>query len=200
MDRRIAGLTLTLAMLLIGFGGLHCTARHTVQGDPELEEYAVYSAVITQMYVPTTLIVLRNEVAVVGSDAPFRPVLNQLTSLSRATMKDYDAKNKAPHPLKPLFTLPIPYVLIGQEEIDAVHQDQVAGWKRFSEKYPGAPGIITVSRVGFNAWRTQALLLVAQSCAPMKPTHERCGRGHYVLLVKKNGTWEIEQEQLLYFF
>jgi hypothetical protein len=194
MNRRIAGLTLTLAMLVVGFGGLQCTARHTVQGDPELEEYAVYSAVITQMYVPTKVIVLRNEVAVVGSDTPFRPLLNRLTSLSRATMNDYDAKNKAPHPLRPLFTLPNPYVLIGQEEIDAVYQDQGAGWKRFAEKYPGAPGIITVSRVGFNAQRTQALLLLGQGCGT------RCGRGLYVLLVKKHGTWEIAQEELLYVF
>jgi hypothetical protein len=40
-----------LALRLAGSAGLQCTPRYTVPFDPEQEEYAVYSAVITQKYV-----------------------------------------------------------------------------------------------------------------------------------------------------
>ena len=34
------------------------------------------------------------------------------------------------------------------------------GWKRFYAKYPGSPGIITVSRVGLNRDKTLAFFYV----------------------------------------
>jgi len=67
------------------------------------------------------------------------------------------------------------------------------GWHQFYKDHPGAPGILTVSRVGFNSDKSLAVVCVVASRSLMT------ANGKCFLLAKKNGTWEIEREKLIWF-
>ena len=59
-------------------------------------------------------------------------------------------------------------------------------WDRFRKVYPEAKGIISLSNIGFNATRTQALVYAAIGCGPC------CGEGSFILLQKVNGRWSVQ--------
>lgn len=191
-------------LLLAGSAGLQSAAWQTVQGDPEREEYAVYAAVISELYVgPATKIIVISP-PTMTNDQPFRFLFKQFSSLSPTTIRDFDAKNNAPHALKPLFQLTVPAVLLSEEARHDVFQHRAespagadkADWQRFYERYPTAPGILSFSRVGFNPQGTQALVLVGRSwgAACVGPRNP-CWVSQYVLLTKQQGTWTVAQRE-----
>jgi len=59
------------------------------------------------------------------------------------------------------------------------------GWKEFNKRFPNAPGIFVVSRIGFNHDHTEALAYAGRSCGNL------CGNGYYVRLVKRDGAWAV---------
>lgn len=59
-------------------------------------------------------------------------------------------------------------------------------WSAFRENYPEAGAIISISRVGFNAEHTQAIIEVGYATGPLG------GEGDYVLLDKENGVWKVQ--------
>ena len=191
-------------LLLAGLAGLQCAAWQTVQGDPEQEEYAVYAAVISELYVrPETKIIVISP-PTMANDQPFRSLFKEFSSLSPTTIRDFDDKNNAPHALKPLFQLTVPAVLLSEEAQRDVFQHRAersaeadkADWQRFYERYPTAPGILSFSRVGFNPQRTQALVLVGLSSGAFcVGPRNACWASQYVLLTKQQGTWTVAEQK-----
>jgi hypothetical protein len=59
------------------------------------------------------------------------------------------------------------------------------GWKEFTKRFPNAPGIFVVSRIGFNQNHTEAVMYAAKACGNL------CGDGQYVWLVKRDGNWVV---------
>jgi hypothetical protein len=60
-----------------------------------------------------------------------------------------------------------------------------SGWKNFYRKYPGATGLVTFSRVGFNRKMDEALAhLTAQSGLGS-------GAGFFAYLRKRKGVWRF---------
>jgi hypothetical protein len=191
-------------LLLAGSAGLQCAAWQTVHGDPELEEYAAYAAVISQLYVgPETQIIVISPLTM-ANDQLFRFVFEQSSSLSPTTSRDFDAKNHAPHALKPLFQPTVPAVLLSEDARRDVFQNRAenpagadeADWQRFYERYPTAPGILSFSRVGLNPRRTQALVLVGRHWGgDCGWPHRLCWVSQYVLLTKQQGTWTVAEQK-----
>jgi hypothetical protein len=70
-------------------------------------------------------------------------------------------------------------------QIFAVNQD---GWQVFYARFPEAPGIISLSRVGFNDRLDQALVYLGNQ------SHWLAGAGHFYLLKKVNGAWTVDQK------
>jgi hypothetical protein len=60
----------------------------------------------------------------------------------------------------------------------------------FQRKYSGAPGLISLSKAGFNRKMSQALVYVEFSCG----CSCLCGRGFFVWLVREDGVWKIRDE------
>lgn len=58
----------------------------------------------------------------------------------------------------------------------------------FQEKFPRNMGLVTLSGVGFNLSRTQAVFYVNHFCG-------LCGGGRYVLVEKINGAWRVKGER-----
>jgi hypothetical protein len=107
-------------------------------------------------------------------------------------MNNFKRRNKNPGRFKPLFSLSVPYVLIGSHEVEDIFQPDTDGWQEFYRRYPTSPGTIWLSRVGFDAHMDHALVYIARQ------SHWRAGAGHFVLLKKENGAWSIERETMIW--
>lgn len=66
------------------------------------------------------------------------------------------------------------------------------GWKEFEKRFPDAPGIFMVSRIGFDFAHTQAIAYAAKSCG------KQCGDGYYIWLAKRNGAWAVAAQTTIW--
>lgn len=164
-------------------------------GEIEDEEYAVYSALIKYMSEDAgtkRLLVIEEQTSPwVGfpEDDPdkfYRELKESAPALSAEVIDDFRARNKGEHTLARRFDIGREYVLVGEKELNKIFKEAGGGWKAFYKKYPGAGGYLVLSRVGFNADRTQALVYQGHSCGGL------CGAGSHMLLNKKNGAWVVE--------
>lgn len=162
------------------------------------EEYAVYSALIGQKYVKdkVRVAVIRDQTLVDTGDSVriagnFRRLMQQLSPME-ATLDDYKENNKTSHRLDRKFDLAVPYVLLTERENNEIFRKGWDGWKRFYDKYQGSFGEVSVSALGFNRERNQALVYVGHACGSL------CASGQYVLLVKTEGAWKIDKDLLMW--
>ncbi|MFL6650763.1 MAG: hypothetical protein ACJ8J7_05695 [Sulfurifustaceae bacterium] len=65
-------------------------------------------------------------------------------------------------------------------------------WKAFYRQYPNAPGLIGVSRVGFNSQATQAVVYIEIGCGPL------CGNGFMAHLKRGLSGWKVEKIEHLW--
>ncbi len=100
------------------------------------------------------------------------------------TIANFKLRNLAIDFLSNRFRTPLPTILITHKE-EAELSDKSPGhfWETLRQKYPDAIGIFTLSRVGFNSQKTQAVVYVAYRSG------EEGGDGRYVLLQRKDGVW-----------
>lgn len=185
------------AALVVVVAACSAPAEVLAQSEVSAEEYAVYSAFVTEAYLKP-----KTELAVIASttsagrgwDEMADLFLNRLPSLSRATLDDFVARNDGERRLSRSFTLKAKYVLVEYGVIEKLFGTPVLeeAWKTFYERYPASNGYVVLSRVGFNPAKDQALVYVAWMC------NERCGEGKVVLLSKREGRWKIENHHLLW--
>jgi hypothetical protein len=116
----------------------------------------------------------------------FEELKRSSPELQPDTVNDLQVKSNDTSSLEPKFSIKIKYLLVKDEEIDALFKDTVmGGWAAFNKKYPKSSGILSLSRVGINADKTQALVYKGWSCGGL------CGGGGYTLLTKKKGVWVV---------
>jgi hypothetical protein len=119
---------------------------------------------------------------------------------------DLKTKNKAHYALENKFSSKLPCILINsKDEIKVFYAVPISpadkdfaektrsSWQRFYEEYPGAQGILTISRVGFNSDKSLAVVYIANKACLMLAS------GKLFFLAKKNGSWEIRSEQMIWF-
>jgi hypothetical protein len=126
------------------------------------EEYAVYKAVIESVYLTEgiELIVIRDRTAIDVSgeslDSELEYVQESLgPAIESETLNDFKVKNKRTHKLSQEFFLDVQYVLLSEVEFNKIFEAG-GGWTQFYKTYPNSQGIMTLSRVGFNAKMDQA--------------------------------------------
>ncbi|SRR6266480_439692 len=163
------------------------------------DEYAVYSAVISQKYVKAQvkLLVIANPTCceVVDRAREQLPSIFQpLSSLSQETVESYLKRNDKQMLLRKSFKLSVKYRLVDYDRIDRLFDmiDLEGKWKTFHRMYPGSNGYLRLSRVGFNSARDQALVQTAWMCGSL------CGEGRYVLLQKEGGRWRVAKDVLVW--
>ncbi|HEY0322992.1 MAG TPA: hypothetical protein VGC66_18700 [Pyrinomonadaceae bacterium] len=204
---------LTLATATIAFASLHHSAKSqptlAAQSRPSLqiddEEYAVYSALINDSLKDSDedekrkapgdrLLIIEKHPSLwegfVDDESKnfFEELKKNSSELEPETVNDLRVKSNEPSLLERKFAIDIKYALVGNEELEALFKEDVGGgWEAFHRKYPKSNGFLTLSRVGFNADKTQALVYKGWSCGGL------CGGGAYILLRKKNGVWVVGQ-------
>lgn len=178
-------------------------APASINADPEKEKYAVYSAVIKEMYLgqeSKLLVVERDNYCQQTPEGEKvdekiedmrrqmeEDAFSRLPALKAETINDFHARAKECHPLEGQFDIPIKYQLISSRDLDSLfHVGEIeGGWSRFYKKYPGSSGVISFSNVGFNSEMNQALVSTSRGCGGL------CGAGYFVILAKEQGVWKV---------
>jgi len=196
MHARIASFCLSLLLLSIVSAG--CAPVSTALPTPtapdiETEEEAVYAALFEEMYGEPQMLALMAEtetspMSTENTDSTLEYVLSQMSEVDEETVAGFRVRNDAAYPLRPDMDLGLPYVLLTRDDVDEIFDVNTSGWDVFYTRYPNSPGLTSVSRVGFNADFTQALVYIGTQ------SHWLAGSGHYVLLEKTGGRWQVEQQ------
>ena len=161
------------------------------------EEYAVYDTVIKSLYQTESieLIVINDHTA---TDLAPGETLEQAMQyvqdnmeqvIDPETLADYKNQNQKSIQLEESFSLDIPYILLTETQSNQI-LDATNNWDNFNQTYPNAQGIMTLSRVGFNAGRDQAVLYIGNRAGL------GTGEGFYVFLTKEGEEWAINSSLL----
>ena len=183
---------LLLALLLAD-----CTARPTPIPKPsadqiDVEEQAVYAAVLKQMYSASTFVIMdttTTDLSGIGnSNQTIDYVLQNMHDVTQATVDSFRGRNEAAHPILRDMDLGAAYILLSQVQRNQIFAQNQSGWEVFYSNYPNTPGITTLSSVGFNTTFDQALVYIGTQ------SNWLAGAGYYILLKKGNGVWTIDQK------
>lgn len=173
------------------------------------EEYEVYRVVLLSKFKHERRerFVIRDTLTAWSLRLPFRhdetirsKVLQwrlKLKGLKASAADDLIAKNRDISQLDQKLDLPLPCVLLTEAESNTIWRlpdgrssrgQPLDGWKVFRERYPGACGVISFSRVGFDELRQQALVEFGIQADSLM------GHGGMVLLSRVASEWEITGE------
>jgi hypothetical protein len=149
------------------------------------DEYAVYSALINAKYIKSW-----TELAVIQTHT-------RLDTMGHDVPKEFadslSAKNTATYTLERRLDIRVKYVLLDEKQLDELfHADLEKGWDSYWKQYQHATGLITFSRVAFNAKGDEALLNASEVCGPL------CGYGYLFRLKKDKDGWKLVDEQFLW--
>jgi hypothetical protein len=198
--RKMGKFVLLVLALTIPFNG--CIAREPQAqkalvdhaSSPLLESkadvYAIYSELLADLYVDDSA--LPNLIAGSTSlDSLSQETLNEdllssnRTGASADTVRDFIESNSTPQRLTCEFKVKVQCILLNAQELHDIGQE--GGWNRFLSKYPGQ-SVITLSRVGFNTSKDEALVYTGSQSGG------RTGKGYYVLLVRTGNVWKTKRK------
>jgi hypothetical protein len=193
----LSNLLIVMSLLLASCDSLHPqpTPAPTCSQSVTEEEYVVYRALIEARYIQnnTQLIVIQDhtDVEIPDLNEGIENLIQNLPGLTTEMITKFKLKNQRSWALKPLFNLTTATFLFGEDEFQQIFMEQ-DGWERFYNQFPSSQGIMTLSRVGFNAKMNKALVYVGNQ------SHGLAGGGFYLLLVKENGSWKVEAEDMVW--
>lgn len=156
------------------------------------EELMVYSALLQALYPDESVVLMDQTATGPGGISDLSSVVDsiskQIKGVDPVTMQRFTARNDKPYPLSTHMNIGIPIQFISQEDLRQIFNINQDGWQMFYERYPGTPGITTLSRVGFNDTMDQALLYLGTQ------SNWLAGAGYYILMLKTDGVWKIDQQ------
>ena len=160
------------------------------------DEARIYSVVVDEILRrrggPFDLVVIKDHTSTDERDGldlgrTLEYVKERMPSLSPETVEDFRARNGRPHQLGGSLDPAAGYALVTAEEIKEIFAAGGGWWPAFYRKYPKSQGILTVSAVGYNAAKDQALVYRGNQYAAFG------GDGGYLLLGRQGGVWVIRQ-------
>jgi hypothetical protein len=138
-------------------------------------EYEVYAQLIQARYDSKLFVIQRQ------SDVAGEMEQEVLPELAPGCAADFLAKNKQPHTWERAFPLQAKYVLVRSADWDD------KDWDTFAKQFPGADGVLSLSRVGFNADQTEAIVSVFMLYQPLS------GSGVTLLMHKEGTRWKVKK-------
>ena len=176
----------TVALLLLAA----CARAPSPQlpaSDPT-DEAAVQSTVLNEFAREArSLVVLGNTVRGANHyvDEDYRGALQELGALAAGLREDFDRKRAETVPVRQL-SARIPVTLVSRPALDSIGgANPREYWDAFRSRFPGAFGLIALSRVGFSSDGSHAMVLADYGCGG------RCGGTRYYLLERAAGSWRI---------
>lgn len=155
-----------------------------------MKEYAVFSALVTDRFAEEDLlgpIVVRDSTTAYDlspwEDRNPGYFQGHMPELMDETLANFRFLNAERYGLSEQFAADLPVVLMSRDDLREVFR--AGGWAEFYRRYPGSPGIVYLSRAGFNAAGTQALVAIDRSADLLS------GEGYIVLLTQFRGSWSV---------
>lgn len=199
--RTLARGAAVLAAAVTAGCGVRTDAPAPAAAAPTVED-SVWAVVLDSLYVfsPTRRLVVQDSTSDRHRrDRPdgllpgYVDTFGRIPGIERETVEDFWARNLQPRLVTLLSRTRVPVVVATRATIDSLptgHDPDNGGemrfWRAFHERFPSSSGLITLSRVGFNAARTQAVLNVDRGCGGL------CGDGTIVLLARDaSGRWRV---------
>jgi len=209
MYKKVSGVILASLTFVIGICGVAFyftsgseTQRWSISNitkvSEEVESYAVYSAVVNEVFAeemargdkkPRGLVISDRTSSYPNSqtlgigwiEEQVQDRKKYYPSVSEDTLTDFYLKTASPIKLESKLDLAAPYTLIDENELERIDEEV-----QFFTKY-SAGGMIKFSRVGFNSSRNQAFVEVEFLYCPL------CGFGDKILLEKEFGIWIVKE-------
>ena len=158
-------------------------------------ERSVYAALLDSMYVtPRTrrVAVAEESANLVNASPTLSAWLRHPSSLRSETFRDFRERNSGRWILAGKPHLRVPVDLLGQQEQRRLTTGGTPAWRDFARRYPEGPGLIRLSRAGFNADSSQAFVAVDRSCGA------GCGELSAYLLTRGNaGRWQVAERHMI---
>ena len=156
---------------------------------PDIEEYAVYAALIKNEFSGDYIeqVLIMDHTAGVSQELLELNLKEWGITPDEVVVESFLVRNQKSNQLEPNLDMELDYQLLTQEEVDEFRpQYESGGWEAFNEKYPNASGFLTFSRVGFNADVSQALVFFEESM------YDQLIEGGYYFMVWQDGQWVVE--------
>lgn len=185
-------LIIILAIILADCSGTPAPSPTPSTAQLDLEEQAVYTALLLKLHSASSYVIMNTTatglVGVGNTESTLAHIVQDMRGVDPQTADSFKVRNDAPYPVSPGMDLGSGYVLLSQEEMSRIFSQNQDGWQVFYNRYPDTPGITTLSRVGFNDALDQALVYIGTM------SHWLAGGGYYMLLIKVNGSWHVDQQ------
>ena len=167
----------------------------TVIGDQSAglndRETAIYTALINHgLGENTPLVVIASETTgdpVAISEQEDAPLLVAELGAPPQALSDWQRRNRDTAMIDHTLALDISYRVLDQKARAKLfdRENAAAGWENFYENFGGAPGLLRLSRVGFDDRFQHALVYVELHCG------EDCGSGRLVHLESAGEEWTV---------
>jgi hypothetical protein len=132
--------------------------------------------------------------AALGADAETASAIVTQLGIPRATLDDWTLRNAAPRLIDQPLNLNVSYRLLSESTLSEIFKgvEPQQGWSQFFERYGGAPGILRVSRAGFDDSLSHALVYIEHQCGA------ECGAGRLVHLERAGDAWSVQAGALVW--
>ena len=158
-------------------------------------EVQVLSALINHGLAPDTPTIViaertTGDPAAVASDEETVMAIVEELGIPRATLDDWSLRNVAPQLIDRPLDLQVSYQMLSESGLSEIFSDVEPqdGWTAFFTRYAGAPGILRVSRAGFDDSLSHALVYIEHQCGA------ECGAGRLIHLAQmSDGAWDVRQ-------
>ena len=128
-----------------------------------------------------------------GLENDIRRRLGMAYPVDPQTVHGFVAANRTQQDLPPIASTKVPVRIAPDSTLEALRATPsqhgeppfYSYWEAFYERFPGSAGISRLSRAGFNADSTQALVRIDTSCGSL------CGSTDYVVVEKAVDRWHI---------
>jgi hypothetical protein len=175
-----------LLLTLVGCSHIQSSPQPTVPDVLTADEYAVYGSVIQSNWPGQAQIVVADKTDFSNLTNVETLIDGNLPGLEKDTLSQFIQVNKQNYSLEDHFQIDASIILLSQTDLKAIFDQNLEdSWKRFFKKYPSSQGLLTLSRVGFNAQKDQALVYFGNSKGSVD------GVGYVALLSDENNTWVL---------
>ncbi len=164
------------------------------------EEYAVISSVISHgLNNANQKVVIIAETAMppapTTASSEASTALAERLEIPLEAIQDWQDRNRQRSRILPAFTLKQPYEILNPEQHRVLFKgpDPEAAWTRFKRRYPNAPGVLRVSRVGFANNDSNAVVYIEYYCGA------ECGSARLVHLARlSDAQWRVLTGELVW--
>jgi hypothetical protein len=180
--------------VFILIAALSCSPPPTTGLPDNSPDLAVYQAVIDGVLTPTflgpvnKLVILDSALAIGVESLAGLADFHKLPEVDSGVIRDFALRNGRPHSLNALKALSAKLTITlveGKVLRSLPHGDPEKYWEEFYKLYPRSTGHISLSSIGYDRYRSVAMLVVERGCGSL------CGSGDIVTLKRVGAKWHV---------